>query len=211
MKNFWQTLKKQAVALLSSSQRKNRTAIAKDILGKGAMAQQLIAAFGGEENILSLDACITRLRIEVKDIDRADQEKLKVLGAAGVVIVEKNMQAIFGPRSEALMHQMQDALAQTGQTETPTPSQHALQEKQKSSREVSKQLNPKLSQQWIAALGTADNIIKLEPCALTRLRVQVKDSALIDREKLREEGVQAIVQINDTLFHLLVGLDADPA
>jgi PTS system glucose-specific IIC component len=205
VKNFWQTLKKQAAALLSSSRRKNRTAIAKDILGKEVMAQQLIAAFGGEENILSLAACITRLRIEVKDLDRADQKKLKALGAAGVIIVEKNMQAIFGPRSETLMHQMRDALAQTGQTETPAQSQHSPQENQKSSHEVL----PSLSQQWIAALGTADNIIKLEHCALTRLRVQVKDPTLIDREKLREEGVQAIVQINDTLFHLLIGLDTD--
>ena len=59
-------------------------------------SQQLVLAFGGRSNITDLDACITRLRVGVKDINRADQSKLKALGAAGVLLVGNNMQAIFG-------------------------------------------------------------------------------------------------------------------
>lgn len=62
---------------------------------KSAMGQSLVAAFGGKDNISSLDACITRLRIGVKEIDKVDRDELKRLGAAGVVVVGSGIQAIF--------------------------------------------------------------------------------------------------------------------
>ena len=46
-------------------------------------AEQLIAAFGGRENLVNVDACITRLRMEVADTAKVDQDRLKALGAAG--------------------------------------------------------------------------------------------------------------------------------
>lgn len=67
---------------------------------KSAMGQSLVAAFGGKDNISSLDACITRLRIGVKEIDKVDRDELKRLGAAGVVVVGSGIQAIFGPKSD---------------------------------------------------------------------------------------------------------------
>ena len=73
-------------------------------------SQQLVLAFGGRSNITDLDACITRLRVGVKDINRADQGKLKALGAAGVLLVGNNMQAIFGTRSENLKTDMEEYL-----------------------------------------------------------------------------------------------------
>ncbi|MBW9252403.1 PTS glucose transporter subunit IIBC, partial [Proteus mirabilis] len=69
---------------------------------KSAMGQSLVAAFGGKDNISSLDACITRLRIGVKEIDKVDRDELKRLGAAGVVVVGSGIQAIFGPKSDNL-------------------------------------------------------------------------------------------------------------
>src|ERR687895_125024 len=51
------------------------------------MAPRLVAAFGGASNIRSLDACITRLRVELNDVSLASAEALRGLGAAGVVQV----------------------------------------------------------------------------------------------------------------------------
>jgi len=65
-------------------------------------AQRVLAAFGGFDNITSVDACITRLRISVKDKGLVDRAQLKALGAAGVLEVGDNMQAIFGTRAEIL-------------------------------------------------------------------------------------------------------------
>ena len=52
------------------------------------MAGRLVAAFGGAGNIKNLDACITRLRVGVKDVAKVDQAGLKKLGAAGVVVAD---------------------------------------------------------------------------------------------------------------------------
>lgn len=70
------------------------------------MAANLVAAFGGKENIKNLDACITRLRVTVQDIANVNQARLKELGAAGVVVSGNGVQAIFGTRSENLKTDM---------------------------------------------------------------------------------------------------------
>ncbi|MED4128895.1 glucose-specific PTS transporter subunit IIBC [Shouchella miscanthi] len=78
---------------------------------KGALAGHILTAMGGKENIAHLDACITRLRVSVNDIKAVDKKELKSLGAAGVLEVGDNIQAIFGPRSETIKGQMQDIMA----------------------------------------------------------------------------------------------------
>lgn len=74
-------------------------------------AEQLIQAFGGRENLLNVDACITRLRIEVGDKALVNQGALKSLGAAGVIEVGNNVQAIFGTQADGLKEDMKDALS----------------------------------------------------------------------------------------------------
>ena len=76
-----------------------------------ARAEQLIAAFGGRENLVNVDACITRLRMEVADKAAVNHGQLKALGAAGVMEVGNNVQAIFGAQAEGLKHEILAALA----------------------------------------------------------------------------------------------------
>ncbi|PLR83438.1 PTS glucose transporter subunit IICBA [Bacillus canaveralius] len=76
----------------------------------GDLASNILDAMGGKENIAHLDACITRLRVSVKDIKNVDKDRLKKLGAAGVLEVGDNIQAIFGPRSETIKGQMKDIM-----------------------------------------------------------------------------------------------------
>lgn len=66
----------------------------------------VLDAMGGKENIKHLDACITRLRVEVVDKAKVDVSGLKELGASGVLEVGNNMQAIFGPKSDQIKHDM---------------------------------------------------------------------------------------------------------
>ena len=72
--------------------------------------EQLIAAFGGRDNLVNVDACITRLRMEVADKSKVDQARLKALGAAGVIEVGNSVQAVFGTQSEALKNDIREAL-----------------------------------------------------------------------------------------------------
>ncbi len=73
-------------------------------------AEQLIAAFGGRDNLVNVDACITRLRMEVADKSKVDAARLKALGAAGVLDVGNSVQAVFGTQSEALKNEILEEL-----------------------------------------------------------------------------------------------------
>ena len=72
------------------------------VLNNEEMSAALVNAFGGKANIDNLDACITRLRISVNDIEKVNQAELKRIGAAGVVVSGNGVQAIFGTKSDNL-------------------------------------------------------------------------------------------------------------
>lgn len=75
----------------------NDSKATKIILSKNDRAQAILAALGGAENILSLDNCITRLRIVVKDMSRIDEAKIKVTGSLGIIKLDAaNLQIVYG-------------------------------------------------------------------------------------------------------------------
>ena len=64
-----------------------------------AMAEIILEGCGGKENIVSIDNCITRLRLEVKDRLLVDEKKIKTSGASGVIRPGKtSVQVIIGPK-----------------------------------------------------------------------------------------------------------------
>ena len=73
-------------------------------------APSVLAALGGEENIVSVDACITRLRVEVKDKTNVNKADLKSLGATGVMEVGNGIQAIFGVKADAYKNEINKIL-----------------------------------------------------------------------------------------------------
>lgn len=82
---------------------------------------RILAALGGQENIEHLDACITRLRVQVKSISNVDKAQLKELGAAGVLEVGNNIQAIYGTHSDIIKSQIQDIIAGRKPSAAPAP------------------------------------------------------------------------------------------
>lgn len=94
----------------------------------GDLPYNVLEAMGGQSNIAHLDACITRLRVSVNDIKQVDKDRLKKLGAAGVLEVGNNIQAIFGPRSETIKGQMQDIIK--GKRPRPTETKQELEVEQ---------------------------------------------------------------------------------
>ncbi|BCU82117.1 PTS system glucose-specific EIICBA component [Polycladomyces abyssicola] len=79
--------------------------------GGAELAQGVLEALGDKENITHLDACITRLRVSVADPQKVDQNRLKKLGASGVLVMGNHLQVIFGPRSELIKEQMKQIMA----------------------------------------------------------------------------------------------------
>ena len=62
-------------------------------------SHKIIVALGGKENIEDVDACITRLRVSVKDVAKVDKDTLKKLGATDVLEVGGGIQAIYGAKA----------------------------------------------------------------------------------------------------------------
>ncbi len=73
------------------------------------LTTQILVAIGGMDNIASSAACITRLRLQVKDKSKVDREALSALGAKGVVYVgDVGIQIIFGARAQYLSDQIEN-------------------------------------------------------------------------------------------------------
>ena len=70
-----------------------------------------VAAFGGKDNIENLDACITRLRVTVNNVEAVNKAELKKLGAAGVVVSGNGVQAVFGTKSDNLKTDMENHMS----------------------------------------------------------------------------------------------------
>lgn len=74
------------------------------------IAPKVLQALGGSGNIDNIDACITRLRVEVKDAKIVDKNELKRLGAAGVLEISGGVQAIFGGKSDTLKNYIKEIM-----------------------------------------------------------------------------------------------------
>ncbi|MGY6253336.1 PTS glucose transporter subunit IIBC [Paraburkholderia caledonica] len=185
--------------------------------GVGGRSRELVLAFGGRSNIDSLDACITRLRISVKNPALVNEGKLKALGAAGVVRVGNGVQAIFGPLSENMKTDMHEYLKTAGSeadlaadgkavAEAAASTATAIGSAQASAHSTTQQAER--VEKIRAALGGVANIQKLDALAATRLRVGLRDASQLDTAALKAAGVPATQTLTNGEFDLIVGLDA---
>ena len=80
-------------------------------VAEASQAVNIINLLGGRANIVDVDACMTRLRVTVKDADKVgDAEQWKAEGAMGLVMKGQGVQAIYGPKADVLKSDIQDIL-----------------------------------------------------------------------------------------------------
>ena len=78
---------------------------------KDSKAERIIALLGGRENIILVDACMTRLRVTVKDVDKvAELAAWKSEGALGLIKKDNGIQAVYGPKADVLKSDINDIL-----------------------------------------------------------------------------------------------------
>lgn len=78
---------------------------------KNDQVAAIITLLGGRENIADVDACMTRLRVTVSDVDKVGaEENWKKNGALGLIVKGKGVQAIYGPKADVLKSEIQDAI-----------------------------------------------------------------------------------------------------
>ena len=156
-------------------------------------ARQLVKAFGGRKNIKTLDACITRLRLEVNDKDKVNKTRLKELGASGVMEIGNNIQAVFGPLSENLKSNMEEYLRITKEKsglENPEADGYILPK-------------PMLPENIKDALGGAINIDSVTAEAQNKFTIKVKNTAIIDEDALKKAGVKTMLKAPSGTVHIL--------
>ncbi len=73
-------------------------------------AEQILAGLGGPDNIVEIEACITRLRTEVEDASLVDEKVLKAAGAHGVVSSGTVVQVVVGPEADNLADDIEDLM-----------------------------------------------------------------------------------------------------
>jgi PTS system glucose-specific IIC component len=178
------------------------------------MAGDLVLAFGGGPNITSLDACITRLRVTVADRALVNADRLKALGAAGVVMVGSSAQAVFGTRSENLKTQMEEYL-RAGGVAVVAPAAAAAAAPQSAVTAAASTPAPPAPlpavriDRLTAALGGPNNIREVRAVAKTRLRVVVVDDSRVDTAALQSAGAGGVMKARGSVVHVLVGLGAE--
>ena len=73
-------------------------------------AEQIVAGLGGADNIVEIEACITRLRTEVKDASLVDEAALKAAGAHGVMRAGSALQVVVGPEADTIASDIEDLI-----------------------------------------------------------------------------------------------------
>ncbi|KJY57575.1 PTS Glc IIABC [Lactobacillus kullabergensis] len=88
-------------------------------------SEQIIAALGGAENINTISACATRLRISLKDNSQVNEPVFKKLGSPGVLKVAGGLQIIFGGKADLYSQEINDLLAHPQRKNETTTSHDA--------------------------------------------------------------------------------------
>ncbi|EOH8749822.1 PTS transporter subunit IIBC [Enterococcus faecalis] len=93
----------------------NGKEIASGAAGSGVVDQQIaqiVYLLGGKQNIKEVDACMTRLRVSVKDREKVGSEEAwKRAGAMGLIVKDNGVQAVYGPKADVLKSDIEDLLA----------------------------------------------------------------------------------------------------
>ncbi|MEO5708445.1 MAG: PTS glucose/sucrose transporter subunit IIB [Nocardioidaceae bacterium] len=75
-----------------------------------SQAAAIVAGLGGPGNIVEIEACITRLRTEVRDVSLVDEAGLKAAGAHGVMRSGTVVQVVLGPEADTIASEIEDLL-----------------------------------------------------------------------------------------------------
>ena len=165
----------------------------------GSKVENLALAYlnliGGTANVSVIDACITRLRLTLKDTSRVDEAAAKRAGASGVIrLDEQNVQIIIGPQAELIANTMQKLMESQP---TPQPVENPIVDNASSG----------LAQAYLNVVGGTANVNTIDANA-TRLCFKLKDGSQVDEGAARQAGAKGIVRLRMQNVQIIVGENA---
>jgi len=163
-------------------------------------ARAWISALGGAANLVSVDACTTRLRLLVANQAAVDEGALKQLGIRGLVRPSANaLQVVVGTMADQVAGEIRSALHGSASSAAVPGSAAAALAKPAPDTVAAADVEALL-----AALGGRANVRAVEAAA-SRLRVSVSDAALIDRDAIRGLGLRGTAIPVAGCVHVIVG------
>jgi PTS system N-acetylglucosamine-specific IIC component len=146
-------------------------------------------ALGGQVNLLSVDACTTRLRLRVADQKLVDEAALRALGARGFVRPDAStLQVVLGPIADQVASELRAALASPAAPAADAPPDA-------------------LAANLLSALGGSANVRDLQQCS-TRIRVGVADEASVSIAALRNLAIRGLAVPEPRVLHIILGPNA---
>src|SRR3984885_9292679 len=162
--------------------------------GAGGRAAGYIAALGGRANLVSVDACTTRLRLVVASQDAVDTNALKALGVRGFVRPSAtSLQVVIGANADQIAGEIRDALRTGNAASSPGSATTAKAAS-----------DPTTIQLLLAALGGRTNVRSIDVAA-SRLRISVFKASLIDTNAIRSLGLRGVTVPSPECVHVIVG------
>jgi N-acetylglucosamine PTS system EIICBA or EIICB component len=175
-------------------------AVAAQVGDKGAGFAQ---ALGGAANLRSVDACTTRLRLEVVDQARIDEAALRRLGAHGLVRPSATaLQVVLGPVADQVAEQIRRHVRAAGSDDLSTASARAPA--RAAIHPAPSMARVDLDAALLAAFGGTGNVRAVDRVAQTRLRVQVLDGAAVDATAVLAASPHGAVEASPGCWHVLV-------
>jgi PTS system N-acetylglucosamine-specific IIC component len=155
----------------------------------GSRGSAFVKALGGAGNLVSVDACTTRLRLVVAEPSAVDTDSLKQLGARGIVRPAANaVQVVLGPMADQVAGEIREAARAGAGVDGPQ----------------SNEMEPRLATQLLAALGGRDNVKAVEGVA-GRALIQIEQSGAIKEAELRSLVPRGIARTSGGGVQLLLG------
>lgn len=158
----------------------NDTTSTATIDGVDAQIIDIVHLLGGKENIVDVDACMTRLRVSVNDKEKVGSEEAwKKAGAMGLIVKDNGVQAVYGPKADVLKSDIQDLL--DSGAEIPAPSNST---------------DTATTEQATAFLGIQKNIFPVAEGDVISIE-EVDDPVF--SQKMMGDGF-AVLPINETIY-----------
>jgi PTS system N-acetylglucosamine-specific IIC component len=198
----------------AGAEKADETAPAVEPVGAASGAIGYIRALGGTRNIKLVDACTTRLRLELADDSLVSEPALRTLGARGIVRPAQNvMQVVIGPQAEIVAGEIRDALKgeeYAGMTAAEGKPLAAVETAKIASISEgrSAEVDSDLADRLLDALGGIANVQKAEHAAVTRLRFVLRVGGKADNEALKRSGAAGFVRMSDSVWHVIAGHQA---
>ena len=174
--------------------------------GRGA---DFLAALGGSANLVSVDACTTRLRLIVNDQDQVNAPVLKALGARGVVKPsDKALQVVLGPIADTVAGEIRAAIAVGGASPVPSAATKATSTPRLAASPSPSEEDRRKAERLVQALGGRANLRDVAAVS-SRLRIVLIDPAHIDQTAVQAAGVRGVVRPGEQVIHIVLGAEAE--